>query len=128
MSPVSTKGWSSSTFESAVENRSYKLILIQAAAFSLFMIMSNAWTEFFTTIVHACLPSQKEGGVWISLVRALASTVFCILLLFFMITVARTRWSVREKSVTCCGRTLLVRTPKKSPDKGNGVKPDGMER
>ena len=100
---VATSGWSSATFESAVENRSFRLILIQAAAFSLFMILSDAWNDFFGAIVRAFVPKGDKGDLWFTLVRAITSTVFCIFLLFVMITLANTTFDRKSRTLVLCG-------------------------
>ena len=100
---VSTTGWSSATFESAVENRSFRLILIQAAAFSLFMILSDAWNDVFSTIVQAAVPDSDRSDLWTTLVRAVTSTVFCVFLLFLMITLANTSFDRTARKLVLCG-------------------------
>ena len=103
MAGVSASGWSSATFESAVENRSFRLILIQAAAFSLFMILSDAWNDFFGAIVRAVVPEGSKSDLWFTLVRAMTSTVFCIFLLFTMITLANTTFDRKSRTLVLCG-------------------------
>jgi len=110
-SNVSSEGWSSSRFETALESRSYRLIFVQAAAFSLFMIMSDAWTTFFETIVEAAMPAK--AGMWLSLVRALTSTVFCCLIVTFIIFVMGLKVDVYDGTVCVFGKKYRVARGKK---------------
>ena len=110
--------WNSAQFGRAVQQGSVRLILFQAAAFSLFMILSNAWTAFFESIVHAIMP--QEDDVWVSLVRALASTFFSLILLAFMIWIL-VRPPVgldrKRQSVRIGKRHFVVRPLSSSPPK-----------
>tara|TARA_B110000046_G_C12973795_1_gene390173 strand:+ start:1178 stop:1579 length:402 start_codon:yes stop_codon:yes gene_type:complete len=110
-SNVSTQGWSSSRFETALESRSYRLIFVQAAAFSLFMIMSDAWTTFFEAIVEAAMPAKT--GMWLSLVRAVASTVFCCLIVTFIIFVMGLKFNVDDGTMCVFGKKYRVARGKK---------------
>tara|TARA_B110000046_G_scaffold56541_1_gene63062 strand:+ start:3658 stop:4053 length:396 start_codon:yes stop_codon:yes gene_type:complete len=110
-SNVSSEGWSSSRFEKALESHSYRLIFVQAAAFSLFMIMSDAWTTFFKAIVEAAMP--RKAGLWLALVHAMASTVFCCLMVSFIIVVMGLHVSRKEGTVCVLGRTYRVAREKK---------------
>lgn len=101
---VSAKSWGSSTFETAVENRSFRLIVVQASAFALFMIMSEAWTEFFTAIVTTMVPDNQRGNVWIALARAFALTIFCIFILFVMITIMKSKYQKSTSTLYILGR------------------------
>lgn len=81
-------GWSSSTFERLVQEGSLGIIIVQAASLSLFLIMSQAWTDFFEVICESFLSTaelEKENSVWISLTRALSNTVFSIFLLAIIV-------------------------------------------
>lgn len=97
--------WNSAAFTSSVETFNLRVILIQAASFSLFLVMSEAWNEAFSGLLSLALPEEDQGIVF-SFTRAVASTVFCVGLLFLIICLSRCVYSKEEGKegcrVCCC--------------------------
>jgi hypothetical protein len=107
--------WSSVEFEGAVQTRSIQHIVIQASAFSLFLIMSDAWTAFFQAVVDKAININNEDrDVWLSLARAVSSTIFCIFLMAVIIVTARLKVSRSEKSLMLFGKKIVWGTSKEN--------------
>lgn len=88
-----------------------RIIPIQAASFSLFMILSKAWTEFFEAVTESFLSTAELGranSIWISLTRALASTICCVFLLFFILFLFGKRSKPRQRVIVLRTRRTQV--------------------
>jgi hypothetical protein len=97
------RGWSSATFESAIEKKDVKLILVQAASFALFLVMSQAWNDAFKGLIQAVVPAADDGSIGLKFANAIASTVFCILLLLGILCALNGVYDRKEdESCTCC--------------------------
>ena len=92
MSSHRSTGWGSAALSSAVEDGAVKMVIVQAASFSIFIVMSMAWTEFFTAITEAFMSElelKKENSIYISLSRAVANSLFSLGLLFLIINLTK---------------------------------------
>ena len=95
--------WTSSAMEDALEKRNFRLIMIQAASFALFLVMSEAWNDAFQGLIQAVIPNADNGSIGLKFTNAIASSIFCLLLLGLILVVF---WSIHHKrdgvSVCCC--------------------------